>query len=264
VAVNCGGLADSLVESELFGYRKGAFTGAEADHVGYFEAANGGTLFLDEIGNLPFTSQAVLLRAIEQRAIIRVGESRPRPVHIRIIAATNRDLDKCIERGEFREDLFYRLNVIRITVPALRDRRQDVPLLIDHFVDKYNAELNTRCPGFTPEALEAMTRYPWRGNVRELENVVERALIFAEGRPVGVPDLSFDLAQCASAGEEFLADLRKATREFERQHISRVLAMHDNNKVEAAHAMGIGLSSLYRKLEELEISKETPTEAPAS
>ncbi|MHC4235950.1 MAG: sigma-54-dependent transcriptional regulator, partial [Planctomycetota bacterium] len=193
VAVNCGGIAETLVESELFGYRRGSFTGAETDRIGYFEAANGGTLFLDEIGNLPLSSQAVLLRAIEQKAITRVGDNRPRPVKIRVVAATNRDLDKSIEAGEFREDLYYRLNVIRITVPPLRERREDIPPLVDHFVNKYNAELKCSCPGFSAEGLEAMCNHRWRGNVRELENVVERALIFADGRPVELDDLSIAL-----------------------------------------------------------------------
>lgn len=263
VAVNCGGLADALVESELFGYRRGAFTGAETDRTGYFEAANGGTLFLDEISNLPFSSQSVLLRAIEQRAITRVGESRTRPVHIRVIAATNRDLQEAVEAKQFREDLYYRLHVIGITVAPLRERRADIPLLIAHFVAKYNAELNTHCPGFDPEAVQALCDYPWRGNVRELENVVERALIFADGHPVALRDLSFVAGQISDADIGSL-NLRDAAREFERQHILRVLATFGNNKAEAAHALGIGLSSLYRKLEELGVVKSSTTEASAS
>jgi DNA-binding NtrC family response regulator len=263
VAVNCGGLADTLVESELFGYRRGAFTGAETDRTGYFEAANGGTLFLDEISNLPFSSQSVLLRAIEQRAITRVGESRTRPVHIRVIAATNRDLQEAIDAKEFREDLYYRLHVIGLTVPPLRERRADIALLIAHFVAKYNAELNTHCPGFDPEAVQALSDYPWRGNVRELENVVERALIFADGHPVALRDLSF-VAGPISDAEIGSLNLREAAREFERQHVLKVLATFGNNKAEAAHALGIGLSSLYRKLEELGVVKSSTTEASAS
>ncbi len=263
VAVNCGGLADALVESELFGYRRGAFTGAETDRTGYFEAASGGTLFLDEISNLPFSSQSVLLRAIEQRAITRVGESRTRPVHIRVIAATNRDLQEAIEAKQFREDLYYRLHVIGLTVPPLRERREDIALLIAHFVAKYNAELNTHCPGFDPETVQALSDYPWRGNVRELENVVERALIFADGHPVALRDLSF-VAGPVSDAEIGSLNLRDAAREFERQHVLKVLATFGNNKAEAAQALGIGLSSLYRKLEELGVVKSSTTEAPAS
>ncbi len=254
VAVNCGGLPAGLVESELFGYRRGAFTGAGQDRAGYFEAANGGTLFLDEIGNLPLHSQAVLLRAIEQKAVTRVGDHRPREVNIRIIAATNRDLEKAVDAGEFREDLYFRLNVIRITIPPLRERPTDVPVLVEHFVKLYNEQLGTRCPGFTPEALEAMCAQHWRGNVRELENAVERALIFAGPEPVGLSDLPFGASADIST-RPFSEDLRVATREFERQHILKVLDRHGENKVASAAALGIGLSSLYRKLEELDVGK---------
>jgi DNA-binding NtrC family response regulator len=254
VAVNCGGLSESLIESELFGYRRGAFTGAEGDRIGYFEAANGGTLFLDEIGNLPMSSQAILLRAIEEKAVTRVGDTRPRPVNIRVIAATNKDLDRAIEKGTFREDLYYRLNVIRITVPPLRERTEDIPLLVEHFVRKYAAEINCRCPGFEDDAIEAMCRNHWRGNIRELENVVERAVIFAGDRHVSVDDLCI-----ASRNDKAVTptspDLRAATREFEKRHIAKVLTQMNHNKVSAAEALGIGLSSLYRKLEELGISK---------
>ncbi len=255
IAVNCGGLTDTLVESELFGYRRGSFTGAETDRAGYFQAADGGSLFLDEIANLPMSSQAVLLRAIEQKAVTRVGDSRPRPVNIRVIAATHRDLEKAIETGEFREDLYYRLNVIRITVPPLRERREDIPLLIEDFVQKYNAELQSTCPGFSDEAMEAMCGQRWRGNVRELENVVERALIFADGQVVELDDLSIAVGESAS-GDTRSMNLRTAARQFERAHIIKVLNATGNNKVATAEALGIGLSSLYRKMEELGISKE--------
>ncbi|MCO6439213.1 MAG: sigma-54-dependent Fis family transcriptional regulator [Phycisphaerae bacterium] len=254
VAVNCGGLVDTLVESELFGYRKGAFTGANSDHIGYFEAADGGTLFLDEIGNLPLKSQAVLLRAIEDRAITRVGDHRPRPVNIRIVAATNSDLEKAIAKGQFREDLYYRLNVLRLDIPPLRQRSEDIPPLLDHFVAKYNAELNTDCPGFSPEAVQLLCRHSWRGNVREFENVVERALIFADGAEVGADDLIF-LAGAGPRGDADCLNLRAANAEFERQHLLKVLAMFENNKAAAADALGIGLSSLYRKLDEHGLSK---------
>lgn len=254
IAVNCGGLTESLMESEFFGYRKGAFTGADADRFGYFEAADGGTLFLDEISNLPHPSQAVLLRAIEEKAVTRVGDTRPRPVTIRVIAATNRDLEKAIEAGTFREDLFFRLNVIRITVPPLRERPEDIPPLLEHFVRKYSAETNRDCPGFDEDAMEALCRYHWRGNVRELENVVERAVIFAGGRPIGLQDLAITV-EAEVASPTSTMDLRKAAREFEKHHIMTVLARMKNNKAATAEALGVGLSSLYRKLEELGISK---------
>jgi two-component system response regulator PilR (NtrC family) len=259
VAVNCGGLVDTLIESELFGYRRGAFTGADADRVGYFETADGGTLFLDEVGNLPLKGQAVLLRAIEEKAVVRVGESRPRRVNIRIVAASNRDLEKAVAAGEFREDLYYRLHVVGVVVPPLRERLEDIPALISHFVDKYNRELKRSCPGFDAAALQVMLMHPWRGNVRELENVIERALIFAGQRPIGVEDLS--IATLARQGAPtFSLDLRTAAREFERQHIVKVLSSFAGNKVVAAEALGIGLSSLYRKMDELGMQKE-PREA---
>ncbi len=258
VAVNCGGLAETLVESELFGYRKGAFTGADTDRTGYFEAANGGTLFLDEIGNLPLASQAVLLRAIEEKAVTRVGDNRPRSVSIRLIAATNRDLELAIEQQEFREDLYYRLNVIRLTVPPLRERPEDIPALVEHFVAKYNMELQSTCPGFSVGAMEAMQQHPWRGNVRELENVVERAMIFAGNNAVQRSDLSVVDTGITINAPHSSVNLRSATHEFERQHITKVLSSHSYNKVATAEALGIGLSSLYRKMEELAISKSVP------
>ncbi len=259
IPVNCGGLADSLIESELFGYRKGAFTGADADRVGFFEAADGGTLFLDEIGNLPPQCQSVLLRAVQQRAITRVGDNRSKPVNIRIIAATNRNLVAQIETNGFREDLYYRLNVIRIHMPPLRERREDIPALIAHFVQKYNDELNCQCAGFDEDATAMMCQCRWRGNVRELENVVERALIFSNGRMVKRDDLRTN-AEMPPLDPAYAGDLRSATREFERRHITMALAKARNNKVLTAEALGIGLSSLYRKIEELGIgSRPTQT-----
>ncbi len=255
IAVNCGGLVEGLVESELFGYRRGAFTGAENDRRGYFEAADGGTLFLDEIGNLPLASQAVLLRAIEEKAIARVGDTRPRPVDIRLIAATNRALEPAVEAGDFREDLFFRLNVVRITMPPLRERPEDIPPLVEYFVAKYNAELNTNCPGFDTDALETLCQHQWRGNVRELQNTVERALIFVGDRRVHLDDLCCIKNIIGAAPESPSLDLRSATRDFERRHIIRTLARFDNNKKAAAEALGIGLSSLYRKMDELGITK---------
>lgn len=254
IAVNCGGLVETLIESELFGYRRGAFTGAETDRIGYFEAANGGTLFLDEIANLPLASQAVLLRAIDEKAVTRVGDNRSRPVNIRIVTATNRDLETAIDAGEFREDLYFRLNVVRLTVPPLRNRPEDIPPLIEHFVRKYNAELKCNCPGLTAEATDAMCNHKWRGNVRELENVVERALIFADDNVVQLKDLSIVVSTSPPSRAGAL-DLRTALHEFEKQHIVKVLAGFENNKVTTAEALGIGLSSLYRKMEELSIPR---------
>lgn len=263
VAVNCGGLVENLVESELFGYRRGAFTGAVSDHTGYFEAADSGTLFLDEISNLPLVSQAVLLRAIEEKAVTRVGDNRPRPVNIRIIAATNKDLKQALLDGEFREDLFYRLNVVEIRLPSLHERPDDIPPLVDHFVQKYNAELNCNCPGFDGEAMQALYLHSWPGNIRELENVVERALIFADDQPVGVQDLSIP-AGGSSHAELSTTNLREAVHQYEKGHITKVLLSCGNNRASTAEKLGIGLSSLYRKMEELGIAKHPADPAHAS
>jgi two-component system response regulator PilR (NtrC family) len=262
VAINCGAIPDSLIESELFGYRRGAFTGALRDKTGYFEAANGGTLFLDEISTLPIGVQASLLRVLEERVVVPVGDTHPRPVDARIVAASNQDLEKMIAQGEFREDLLYRLNVVKLQIPPLRYRKEDIPLLVQHFLDKYTGEMNKRVDGLTNGAMRALLNHTWRGNVRELENVIERAVIFAEGRPIGVEDLPF-----ATTGitDDVGEDLKDALRQFERQHILYSLRRHKYDKTETAQHLGIGVSSLYRKLEELDIPKniDEGTDAPA-
>jgi two-component system response regulator PilR (NtrC family) len=261
VAVNCGAIPDSLIESELFGHRRGAFTGAVSDRIGYFEAANGGTLFLDEISTLPLAVQSSLLRVLEERVVIPVGDTRPRPVDVRIIAASNQDLHSLVRERVFREDLLYRLDVVRLEIPPLRERRQDIPRLAHHFLEKYTREMNKRVPGISNGAMRAMLNHQWRGNVRELENVIERAVIFAEGRDIGVEDLPF---QTAGMTDDVGEDLKEAVRQFERQHILYSLKRHDYDKTETAKHLGIGLSSLYRKLEELKIPKDLEAGAEAA
>jgi two-component system response regulator PilR (NtrC family) len=252
VAVNCGAIPDSLIESELFGYRRGAFTGAMRDKVGYFEAANGGTLFLDELSTLPLNVQSSLLRVLEEKVVVPVGDTHPRPIDVRIIGASNKDLEKMVESGEFREDVLFRLNVVKIQLPPLRQRKEDVPLLVHHFLEKYTHAMNKHVLGLTNGAMRAMLNHEWRGNVRELENVIERAVIFSEGRQIGVEDLPFATnGMTDDVGEE----LKEALRQFERQHILSSLRRHGYDKVETARCLGIGVSSLYRKLEELSISK---------
>jgi two-component system response regulator PilR (NtrC family) len=262
VAINCGAIPDSLIESELFGYRRGAFTGALRDKTGYFEAANGGTLFLDEISTLPVGVQASLLRVLEERVVVPVGDTHPRPVDARIVAASNQDLEKMIAQGQFREDLLYRLNVVKLQIPPLRHRTEDIPLLVQHFLDKYTREMNKRVDGLTNGAMRALLNHTWRGNVRELENVIERAVIFAEGRPIGVEDLPFTTTGITDDVGE---DLKDALRQFERQHILYSLRRHKYDKTETAQHLGIGVSSLYRKLEELDIPKnlDEGSDAPA-
>lgn len=264
VPVNCGAIPETLIESELFGHRRGAFTGANRDKIGYFEAANGGTLFLDEISTLPVNVQSSLLRVLEDKVVVPVGDTRPRTIDVRIVAASNRDLQAMVDDGEFREDLLYRLDVVRLLLPPLRQRKQDIPLLVHHFLDRYCREMNRQVPGVTNGALRAMLNHPWRGNVRELENVIERAVIFCEGRHVGVEDLPFTVE---GINDDDGDDLKEAMRQFERQHIMLSLKRHDYDKAETATALGIGVSSLYRKIDELGIPKhlsEPPTSQEAS
>jgi two-component system response regulator PilR (NtrC family) len=252
VAVNCGAIPESLIESELFGHRKGAFTGAIRDKTGLFEAANGGTLFLDEISTLPMAVQSSLLRVLEDRQVTPVGDTKPRPIDLRVIAASNQDLEEMVREEEFREDLYFRINVIMLTLPPLRQRKGDIPLLVQHFIDKYTNEMNKQVRGITAGAMRAMLSHEWRGNVRELENVIERAVIFAEGREIDVQDLPFSAKEEEGEPSE---DLKDALRQFERQHIVYSLRRHNYDKNETAKQLGIGISSLYRKLDELGIPK---------
>ncbi|MAE67258.1 MAG: Fis family transcriptional regulator [Phycisphaeraceae bacterium] len=259
VAVNCGAIPDTLIESELFGYRRGAFTGANRDKIGYFEAAHHGTLFLDEISTLPLSVQSSLLRALEEHAVIPVGDTRPRPVDVRIVAATNRDLEEMVDEGAFREDLLYRLNVVKLSLPPLRRRKEDIPALVHHFLMKFTREMNKPVLGVSNAAMRALLAHEWRGNVRELENVVERSVIFAETDQVEASQLPFaDVADDAEDGES----LREAMRQFERQHILYCLRHHHYDKTETARHLKIGVSSLYRKLDELDIPKHLAERDP--
>jgi DNA-binding NtrC family response regulator len=257
MAVNCGSIPASLIESELFGCRRGAFTGAARDRLGFFEAASGGTLFLDEVSALAIGVQSSLLRAVEEKAIIPLGDTRPRPVDVRIIAASNQDLEKMSERGEFRRDLLYRLNVVKLTLPPLRQRKEDIPLLIHHFLQRFCDAMNKNVPGLTNGAMRALLEHEWRGNVRELENVIERAVIFVEDRPIGVEDLPFTTAGTTDDEDE---DLKEALRQFERRHIVESLRQNRYDKVETAKHLRIGVSSLYRKMDELGIAKNLDEE----
>lgn len=266
VAVNCGAIPQSLIESELFGHRKGAFTGAVRDREGYFEAADGGTLFLDEISTLPISVQSSLLRVLEERVVVPVGDTRPRPVNVRIIAATNQDLRELCRQGAFREDLMYRLDVVRLELPPLRRRRRDIPLLVRHFLDRFARAMASRPLGITDAAMRAMLDHEWRGNVRELENVIERAVIFADGRMIDLPDLPFaptarDADETGNPACED-EDLKQAVARFERGHILRTLRRHAGDKGESARCLGISVSSLYRKMDELAIPKNLDEEVP--
>jgi DNA-binding NtrC family response regulator len=253
IAVNCSAIPETLLESELFGHKRGSFTSAFEDKKGLFETARGGTLFLDEIGHMPMNCQVKLLRAVEQRQILPVGSTTPVEVHLRLIAATNRDLVKEIKEGRFREDLYYRLNVVGIHLPALRERRDDIPLLVRHFVRKYNAEMGKHCTGVSEPVMRMLLDHDWRGNIRELQNVIERAVIFAEGEIIALADIGFTDAgtPTVTEGQE---DLQSAVKAYEREQIYRALVKHDWDKAETAKALGIGVSSLYRKIDELGIA----------
>jgi DNA-binding NtrC family response regulator len=247
IAVNCGAIPEALIESQLFGHVRGAFTSALQANPGLFVAANHGTLFLDEIGELPLLLQVKLLRVIENREVWPVGATRPVPLDVRIIASTNRDLQREVAEGRFREDLFYRLDVVHIALPPLRDRRGDIPLLVDHLVRRLNAKLGTGFISVEPDALRALAAQPWKGNVRELENVLERAMVLGSGEQLLLQHLALE-PTVSTAGLPGLG-LRDAVRQFELQHVRDVLSRAGHDKREAARILEISLASLYRKLD---------------
>jgi DNA-binding NtrC family response regulator len=251
VAVNVAALPDTLVESELFGHEKGAFTGATAKKPGKFELAHGGTLFLDEIGALRLDLQAKLLRALQQREIERLGGCRGVPVDVRVIAATNANLRQAVRERAFREDLYYRLNVVPVAVPPLRERREDIPLLVDHFVARYAREFNRDVRSVSAGGLEVLMRYDWPGNVRELENIIQRSVVLAGGPVIQLQDLPLDLAM-PEAGPRLAGDtglpLRDAREQFERQYVLRVLERVGWNQSRAARLLGLHRNTLLVKL----------------
>ena len=252
VPVNPAAIAETLIESELFGHEKGAFTGAYQRKLGKLELAQGGTLFLDEIGTLKAELQAKLLRVLQEREIERVGGTRPVKIDVRVIAATNVDLKQAVARGAFREDLYYRLNVVPIEVPPLRERIEDLPLLVEHFVRHYGQQFGKRVQGLSPEALGALAEYRWPGNVREVQNVVERCVVLAEGPVIGLNDLPLDVLLPDHRIRVRRAErlpLKDATQEFERQIVLRVLERVSGNQSEAARILGIHRNSLKRLLE---------------
>src|SRR5213078_4283609 len=250
VEVNCAAIPEELIESELFGHEKGAFTGALARRRGKFELADGGTLFLDEIGDMSLKTQAKVLRALEEQAFERVGGKDTVRIDVRVIAASNRDLETLIRDGRFREDLYYRLNVIPIEVPALRERKDDIPLLVDHFIALFCGENGKRLKTVSGEALGYFVAYDWPGNVRELRNMVERLVIMTPGDVIGADDLPAPLRPraAASVGEAGERSLRDARENFERAYILAELKVNDWNVTRTAERLGIERSHLYRKL----------------
>jgi len=251
VAVNVAAIPETLVESELFGHEKGAFTGAHAKKLGKFEVAHGGTVFLDEIGTLRMDLQAKLLRVLQEREIERLGGIRPVPVDVRILAATNVNLRSAVKARTFREDLYYRLNVVPIHVPPLRERREDIPTLVEHFVRKIARECNRDVRGVSAGALEVLTRYDWPGNVRELENVLHRAVVLARSPVIHLQDVPLDVAMPETGsrlGEDTGPPLREATEQFERQYILRVLEGTGWNVSRAARRLGVHRNTVLTKL----------------
>jgi len=246
VAFNCGGFTDELINSELFGHERGAFTGATAAKIGLLESAAGGTVFLDEIGEMPPAMQVKLLHVLQERQIFRVGGTKPINLDIRIIAATNKDLKHEVEIGAFREDLFFRLNVVTIALPLLAERREDIPLLLRHFTEKYSLAFHKKVNGIEPQALQILLNYSYPGNVRELENIVERAVALTDDEEIGPHDLPKDLQKLEFDTLE--GDGLHSLQEMERRYILRVLESTEYNKKIAAEILGVPRTTLWRKI----------------
>jgi len=279
VRVNCGALSEGLLESELFGHIRGAFTGAVSDKKGKFEVADKGTLFLDEVSNMSDRLQMKLLRVLQEKEFERVGDTRTMKVDVRLIAASNKDLEKEVQAGTFREDLFYRLNVVPIYLPPLRNRKDDIPLLIEHFLDIHNKENNKNVHKISKHVLDLLMRYPWRGNVRELENCVEKVVVLSQGEefseeqlPISIKAFQKEQAAAGHAGREALGDLavkiveagfgtaegkgaihKLVLSEIEKKLIERALAEAGNKKTKAARLLGINRNTLYKRVKELGI-----------
>jgi Nif-specific regulatory protein len=253
IDVNCAAIPEGLQESELFGHEKGAFTGALATHPGKFEQATGGTIFLDEIGEMSGSAQARLLRVLQERCLQRVGGTKTIDLDVRVVSASNRDLEQMVADGSFRQDLFYRLVVFPIELPPLRDRRDDIPLLVDHFIEKYARDTGKRVKGIEPTAIAALKFHDWPGNVRELENVIHRSLLIADGQEITTDDLPPGLgSRSGDAGLTASAPISVAMSLDELEHaaIKKALKRHGGNLSDVARQLGIGRSTLYRKLEQ--------------
>jgi two-component system response regulator HydG len=262
VAINCAALTESLLESELFGHVKGAFTGATGDRVGLFEAANGGTLLLDEVGEIPAGVQAKLLRVLQEHEIRRVGESVSRKVNARVVAATNRNLSEEVAQGRFRHDLYYRLRVIELRVPPLRDRRCDIVPLARQFLAEAATRLGRKVDGLEPRVADQLSRYDWPGNVRELENAIERAVALSLGPRIDVEDLPEEIRQAPAAAAAPSGNSRRLA-DVERSLIESTLDEFQGNRTRAAEALGIGVATLYRKLKQYEGAAPSPAAASA-
>lgn len=251
VAVNCGAISENLIESELFGHKRGAFTGAISDKEGYLKAADGGTLFLDEISEMPLQLQVKLLRVIQEKEITPVGTTYSIPINVRFVATTNKNLQTEVASGKFREDLFYRLNVVELNLPSLKERPEDIPILADHFVNKYRKEIGKNVKGIDSSAMRALLHYEWRGEVRELENIIERAVIFAKNEFITVEDLpqSMHLLKDVLIPEK-PGSLDDFIKKVERGFILKSLETNNFDKDKVAKQLNLGLSTLYRKIKD--------------
>ncbi|HIE28502.1 TPA: PAS domain-containing protein [Candidatus Poribacteria bacterium] len=245
VAVNCGALPDTLLESEFFGYVKGAFTDARADKPGRFARAEGGTLFLDEIGDISPAFAVKLMRVLEEKEYEPLGATKAVKADVRIIAATNKDLQSLVESGAFREDLYYRLNVVKIELPALRERREDIPLLIDHFVDQFNIKMGRNIAGVSDEVLSALMKYDFPGNIRELENIIEYAFVLCKGNFIELEHLPKDLSDTTQNHSKPIA---RPLEDAEAETIRKILKKHDGNRLKTARELGIDRTTLWRKM----------------
>ncbi|WP_312324799.1 sigma-54 dependent transcriptional regulator [Soonwooa sp.] len=252
IAVNCSAFSKELLENELFGHKAGAFTGAVKDAKGIFEEANNGTVFLDEIGEMPLDLQAKLLRVLESGEFLKVGDTKPIKVNVRIIAATNRNLQQEIDAVNFREDLFYRIAVFQISLPSLRDRVADIPALAQFFLSKFSVKSSKHIASISTEYLEALQKHNWKGNIRELRNIIERSVILTDGSELLLESLPLDfIVNSASAKDNDLSEFSMAN--IEKQHIQKILKFTKGNKAEAARLMEIGIATLYRKIEEYQL-----------
>jgi two-component system response regulator HydG len=253
VAVNCAALPEPLLESEIFGHVKGAFTGATTHKKGLFETAHGGTFLLDEIGEMPLSLQAKFLRVLQEGEVRPLGSNQPQTVDVRVLAATNRDLGQLMQEGKFREDLFYRLNVIPVVIPPLRQRREDIPALAEHFLQRFGRKQG-RSQRLTAEAVERLLRYPWPGNVRELENTMERVTILAHNEMLGPAEFPLHISSDTPPSTPPPLPREQTLAEIEKAHILHTLERFDWNHSRAAEALGIGRTSLWRKLKEYRLS----------
>ena len=256
VAINIGGVPENLLESELFGYEKGAFTGATGRKIGMFELANGGTLFLDEIGDMPHALQVKILRVLQEKCITRLGGTEPIPINARIVCATNKDLEALVREGKFREDLFFRLNVVRIHIPPLRERKDDIPLLAAWIIKKLNINMGRHFSGLTPDAMEKLKNYNFYGNIRELENILERAAIFSDGDLISEDNIELRgdvLGHESKSVQESVSTEGMSLKEIEKQSIERALRRWEGNRTKAANELGITRRTLITKIEEYDL-----------